>query len=284
MSNMVNIRPLKSFILSCSQYFNFLTARTRYATVGRFRSPPTQPIFCVGNFKTGTVSLAHLLGPHLRTAHEPDAYAFSRILLARYRGNLSAEEFGLFLVRRVRALGLDCEASGFLPFVARDLQRLFPDSRFILTLRDPVAWAESLLKHILEVRERFGYHYWEPIFDYWFGGDDRHSFEPQERLLEELHLFPLRHVFAHWYLSNRAVLTGIDRKRLLVLPIEELQDSLHPLEDFLELDRGMLKAERAHAHRSSSELKILDRLDAGWVEECRINAQRLVSNGSKSSV
>lgn len=256
--------------------FRHAFCRMRYASCGRFRKPPQAPVFCVGNFRTGAISLANLLRTRLRVAHEPDGYTFLRTLLARYQGRLEADDMDRFLIRRTCALNLDCEVSGFLPFVAADLHRLFPQARFILPLRDPLVWADYLLRDIIDVRRRFGWHFWDPVFAYWFGGEDRTRFEPEERLLEELDLFPLRHVFAHWYLSNQLVFNSIDRERLLVLRIDDLSDSLHQLEKFVGLEPGILTSDGLHTEWTPPGEQILAQLDATWVAEALRKAREMV--------
>lgn len=134
-------------------------------------------VICLGNFKTGTVSITGLLGQQLNGTHEPHAYLYCKAWLKFQRGLISETEWEDFLIRRNQTLLIDFEASGFLTIEAARLAKLFPETKFILTVREPESWVRSILRHILKNRKKLGYHYWDPAFKFYFSG---RNFPPKE--------------------------------------------------------------------------------------------------------
>lgn len=96
-------------------------------------------VFCIGYNKTGTTSLGHVLREYgLQLPNQQ--YQERKTTLAAWRNDY----------RPLRKLILGYDAFQDLPFsqgetyVACDA--LFPDSRFILTIRDPDEWFDSLVR------------------------------------------------------------------------------------------------------------------------------------------
>lgn len=230
-----------------------LSRRISYAGSG-LKRPDTrhQPkVFCVGNFKSGTVSLCGLLGQQLRGAHEPDAFLFSKMWLHKAKGQLGSTEWEEFLIRRNNALSLDFEASGFLTTEAPLLAQLYPHSKFILSIREPESWLQSLRRHILKNRSKLGCHYWEPIFEEWFG---QAEFEPEEAELKAKNLFPTRGMLNYWKQSNEAAIQAIPRDRLLILETKNLTHSVDQLEAFMGWAEGSLDRSKSHLHRAKQSV------------------------------
>jgi len=249
--------PLRSLLARSRFHRPALAAKSavrrfRYARIGNGRSSsfhePT--VFCIGAFKTGTVSLASLLGQRLDGAHEPDAHLFAREWLRRAHDEIGPEAWSDFLARRANTLKLDFEASGFLTLEAPLLARLFPSSKFILTVRDPHPWLASLLGHILQNRERLRHHYWEPVFAIWFG---KTNFAAEDRELRERNLFPLKGLLEHWLLANRTALDSIPQERLLVIPTHRMSDSTEQIARFLDLPSGAFAAGTPHLNRAAPD-------------------------------
>ena len=64
-------------------------------------------VFCVGQAKSGTASLAGHLRRDFRTAHEPEREATIDLVVARARGDFESVDFGEVLVERDRRAPLD---------------------------------------------------------------------------------------------------------------------------------------------------------------------------------
>lgn len=99
-------------------------------------------LFGVGLPKTGTTSLAAMFRQH-RWGHERwFADAVMAIDAARHG---DGGDLRRFIGWRDRATRLECDSASFHHFWIDDLVEMYPDARFVWTVRSPVDWLESLL-------------------------------------------------------------------------------------------------------------------------------------------
>jgi hypothetical protein len=268
--------PLHRPSLATAAYFQEITYQRQ------INIPEHQPkVICLGNFKTGTVSLHGLLGQQFRGEHEPNAYLFSRTWLKHTEGYITDEEWINFMIHRNNALKLDYECSGFLTTEASRMAKLFPQTKFVLTIRDPKSWCRSMLRHILKNRHKLGFHYWEPVLQHWFNKQTEMSkqganntflaegpcfmtnkatamthpihplFPDEESSLEEQKLYPLKGLLNYWQTSNQLAIKTIPSERLLILETKKLSESIEQLESFIGLLPGVLNANKSHLHASA---------------------------------
>ncbi|WP_159079887.1 sulfotransferase [Methyloceanibacter sp. wino2] len=146
-------------------------------------------IFCIGYNKTGTTSLeAVLKGLGFRM---PDQ-AFQERLASHV---LVSGKYDV-----LRGLVEHYDAFQDLPFSQENayvaLDAMFPDSKFILTIRDPDSWFESLLEFHKNV---FGFDNVDDLSpDYWHGAKYLHNnyvFEQHRRHVTKVNN---GHVFENW--------------------------------------------------------------------------------------
>lgn len=236
--------------------------RVVYAATGvRTADTRHQPtVLCIGNFKTGTLSLASLLSGQLKGCHEPDTYLFYKMWLAQAEGRLSPEAWEQFLIRRSNTLALDFESSGFLITEASILPRVFPETRFILTLREPKDWLCSLLRQIDANRAGLKDHYWERVLERWFGFDSN----SEGNTLYPFDLaFLVPRMLQFWKTSNEAAIRSLPADRSLILETKKLSNSLDLLESFMGWKPGALIRSRSYLHRTQSPqaFKGLDKIE-----------------------
>ncbi|MAV39268.1 MAG: hypothetical protein CML12_01630 [Puniceicoccaceae bacterium] len=254
-------------------------------------------MLCLGNFKTGTLSLHGLLGQQFRGEHEPNAYLFSRTWLKHTEGYITDEEWINFMIHRNNALKLDYECSGFLTTEASRLAKLFPQTKFVLTIRDPKSWCRSMLRHILKNRHKLGFHYWEPVLQHLFNKQTEMSkqvadntvqavgpyfmtnkatamtppihplFPDEESSLEEQKLYPLKGLLNYWKTSNRLAIKTIPPERLLILETKKLSESIEQLESFMGLLPGVLNANKSHLHASADLTDPLALISKNYLNE-----------------
>lgn len=230
------------------------------------RTPETRhnpSAFCIGNFKSGTMSVANLLGHQARDKHEPHAYLFSKMWLKKESGQLSQQEWTEFLIRRSNALSLDYESSGFLTTEAALLADLFPESKFILTIREPISWMRSILNHILKNRRELGYHYWEPVLQKYFGSA---SFPQEETPLKALNLYPIDGMLSYWRRSNQSVIDLIPAEQLLITSTSHLSESIVQIENFLGLPAESLDRKKSHHHKSAKNDDHLSQIPRDYLQ------------------
>jgi hypothetical protein len=106
----------------------------------RIRTKNYNKIFCIGSGKTGTTSLEKLLKQFgFKMGNQPTAEVLSRDWL-KYR---DAER----IIKYCYTADAFQDAPFGYPDLYKELDKAFPDSRFILTVRDsPEDWYQSLLR------------------------------------------------------------------------------------------------------------------------------------------
>ncbi|MGZ0656207.1 sulfotransferase [Coraliomargarita sp. W4R53] len=220
-------------------------------------------VCCVGNFKTGTVTIKRLLDQKLTGQHEPNAYLFTKKWRQFKLQKLSIKDWEDFLIQRTNSLHLDYESSGFLTTEAPTLARIYPNLKFILTIREPESWLRSIINHILNNRARLGYHYWEPILQIYFG---KSEFSQEENLLKERSLYPLKAMLDYWKSSNQEVIDRVPASRLLIIETAKLSSSVERLEHFMGWEAGCLNRKTLQFHKSKAQSNLLDDIDRDYIE------------------
>lgn len=221
-------------------------------------------VLCIGNFKTGTVSLTALLGQKSRGAHEPHAYLYAQAWLKHCIETPSHDAWKDFLIRRSNSLQLDFEASGFLTLEATTLHELYPNTKFILSIREPLSWVRSMLRHIIKNRAVIGHNYWEPAFKYYFPTE---IFPTEERPLQAQQLFSIQSLLNYWQRGNERAIQAIPTERLLILDTKKLSNSIGQLESFMDWEINSLERSKTHLHPKDSSADPLADIPDSYINQ-----------------
>lgn len=217
---------------------------------------PRFRVFGVGMAKSGTHSIAGLFATHYRAAHEPEASEWIDAILARAAGRLGDDAIDDDLRRMDRRLRLEVNASLLNGFLVDRLVRVFPDARFVLTVREPLAWLDSMINQQLG---RPCPSRWRRLRDLRFGTPAEHP--PAELPLAERGLYTLDGYFADWAAHNRRVLDAVPAARRIVIGTHAIAEAIPRLASFLDVDPATLDAGAAHAFPAAAHHGVLDDLD-----------------------
>lgn len=219
----------------------------------------------LGAGRTGTTTMAAIFSDSYRSAHEPMAPETIGLLEQYWSGEVTPEETREALRARDRARRIEFESSPFLGPFAHLLPRVFPDSRYILTVRSPRRWLRSNIdKCVNSPRSEVGSH-WVALRDLSFGPPPEDYPEP-EAVLAQHDLHSLSGYLEYWSRHNEHVLGSVPRDRLLVLWTSELSDSISRIAAFTGVDEGKLsRPERRN--RAPERHGILDRVDDEYLDE-----------------
>lgn len=233
--------------------------------------PRRMHTFCVGAAKTGTTSVAEMFRHEYRAAHEPRSYHFHH----RWGGKRSIDgEQGAddYFLRRDRFFNLEMEASHYLLPAVPVLVRLFPEAKFVLTVRDCRPWMISMISEELFTRKNRGSKlWWEPWFRDVCGPASGHP--PEERVLAERGLSTVRGYMHYWDRHNREVLAAVPEERLLVLRLDELDTAQARLGEFLDISPDTLPQSEVRANTRKEKAVTLSQIGEDYVnaiarEEC----------------
>lgn len=99
--------------------------------------------------KSGTTSVAAMLAPVLRARHEFEMDPAAQVRLREREGEMTRADVEAWLVGRDERCNAEVDSTSFLWTWADILPGLFPDARFVATVRDPRDWCRSLAGMLL---------------------------------------------------------------------------------------------------------------------------------------
>jgi hypothetical protein len=218
--------------------------------------------FCVGTEKSGTHSVAALTARMYRSDHEPD-YPWLIPRLTESRFDRPEEEWDTYLRRRDRRLWLEMESNWLHIFNIEQLARIFPDARFILTIRDCRSWLDSLANHVLanDVGP-----IWRQAQHVYYRAD-QFTHQPGEEVFRDAGLYPIRAYLSAWGRHNRHVLEVVPPERVLVIRTPEITRSAERIGAFLGIDPTSIDTERGHEYVNHRKFQMLDRVDPHFLED-----------------
>ena len=215
---------------SLSQASRFLSLRPR-----RFQA------YCVGAPKTGTTSLAASFSEAYRAWHEPRVVKTNGMVIDHLKGDVSTEEIRRFLLWRDRLMRLELESNHVLAYVVEHLVELFPESRYVVTIREPLSWLKSRLNH----------HYRKPAKDWngyreYFWADGYQDYPDEERILEEIGLCTLDTYLAQYADHYERVLGAVPPERRMVVATQDIDARIGEVASFVGADPAKVIVERSN--------------------------------------
>lgn len=231
-------------------------------------SPPSSaigrvdnPAFCVGAPKSGTHSIAELFGGAIRAAHEPHALGLIRLALARPRPTV--EQRRAYFRKRHATLQLQLESTHMLVFFLEELLACFPESRFLLTVRDPRSWLDSFFNQQLGMAV---HDEWKRFRDYRFRRSLYGHF-PGGEVLREHGLYPLDSYLAYWAWHNEQVLRLIPPERLMILATGDIAAQADRMAAFLGIDPARLAERKTHAFKAATRFDLVSKIDPALLDD-----------------
>jgi hypothetical protein len=191
--------------------------------------------FGIGIAKTGTNSLAQMFADRYRTAHEPEKQALLKLILERARYDHAA--FCAEVRGVLDPLALEMNASQLNGHILGSLLDLYPDAKFVLTLRDPASWASSFANHQLTRGRLAPDSLWARFRDLRFAGDGSTGGND---------VYPLERYLDYWLGRNLHAIGVVPQHRLLVVRTERLRDESPLLATFLGLDAATIVPARVN--------------------------------------
>ena len=228
----------------------------------RAQPPPPDPGFCVGLAKAGTHTVTEVMATGLRSAHEPEPHELIGLLARARAGQLPLEEARELFEWRQRRLRLQFESSHLLGAFVPQLVEIFPESRFLLLVRDCRAWINSMINDELYVRSTPGYPMWRVVFEQYLGPAG--GCPPEERVLEELELAPLECYVAFWTGEITSIMDAVPSGRLLVVRTEDLSREVATVAGFFGMPAPAPGA--PHSYRAAGTRDVLAGIDPGHLD------------------
>jgi hypothetical protein len=224
--------------------------------------PPRQRLYGIGPGKSGTHALASLF-TGIAAAHEPETDPLIGTVLDHVSGRCGWEAIDALARDRDARLGLVVDVSNINIFLVDLLVRIAPDARFVLTIRDPYSWLDSLLNHYLRVTPTAA---WRAFADYRFRPDD-FPHPPAERILEHSGLYPLAGYLGYWNAHLSKAIEAVPPDRLLIVRTNDIAARASEIASFAGLDEGTVDSSRIDEFRNPHKSRIIEEIPSEHVQE-----------------
>jgi hypothetical protein len=209
--------------------------------------------YCVGASKTGTTSIAKIFGKRFRASHEGHVAYTSDLVRNKI---LHGERISLSTIKHREELKrLEFESNSLLGYLSSELSEAYPEARFLLTVREPIAWIKSCLKHHLRVE-------YEQLpegskkardvrYDIYSTRD-----RDYETYIDGVERWSLELFLRYWNHQNKLVIESVADDRLLIIKTSDISSRVHDIEDFFRLSRGTLPTTNVKYNSNNRELYI----------------------------
>lgn len=185
--------------------------------------------FAIGLPRSGTHSIVSILERNSSALHEPLVGKTVTFILRYKYGKISRKQLIKHILYREKHLKAEFEAAHYLHHISDVLRDLYPSSKFVLTVREPLSWLESEIGKNMRTYSKG--HYSDTILRKFRYGEYKHSFSEHEKQIEGI--YPIQSYLAYWKDHLQQVLQSIPEDRLLVIPTKDISNSIMSLSNFL---------------------------------------------------
>lgn len=238
----------------------------QYSPLRRFVEPRRFHAYCIGANKCGTHSVASMFEKNYRSAHEESHGKLINSFLDWQAGGIEAEDFRSILLDHGRYAWLEMDSSHVHIEYVDQLVDLFPQAKFILTIRDCYSWVDSFFNQVLNYEPR---DYWLRLHAWRYGKMDLECLL-EEKVLIDHGFHPLKNYFAAWAAHNQRALECVPSERLLIIRTTELSSSADRIAHFLEIPSSMIDIQKSHQFKAPKRHNLLAQVDADYI---RVHAE-----------
>lgn len=226
------------------------SVKTKHLDIGIERK--MLKLYGLGTAKSGTHSLSEIFKSFYYSCHERNYYSIiEKVIEGR-------TDFQEILKRRYQNMDMDCSQLNI--YLLKELLK-DKDNKFILLIRDPYDWIESIINNskILLESESPELAIWRRYQKCRFG--EKQNFPKEEKILEDNGLFTIDNYLKYWFWYNKTVLTTVPKERLLIIKTKELSYSLNRIADFSGIDITTLPKEKSHVFKTLIKFDILPKIN-----------------------
>ncbi len=210
--------------------------------------------------------MAELFGTGYRSKHEPQSDRFIPQILAHTGNQITESDFRRFIRSRDSELWLEFEANHLLYYCIKILVNEFQDAKFILTIREPYSWLDSVANQQYLTARDNTLEYWTRMAGLMYlpSGTKESS---QDRLPK--YGLPTVDVFLeYWAKHNQEILSAVPSSRLLIVKTSAITSSSSQIGAFVGVAPDTLNVSKAHSFmREKKPLKVSDLVDKDYLQD-----------------
>ena len=210
---------------------------------------PLSPLFYgIGLPRSGTHSLAHAFEDTYCAAHEPWNTKTIYLVLAYKKGLFTKSDIVQILKYRQSKLNLEVESSHYLHYLAAELSEIYPQTKFILTIREPMAWIRSeLRKNALTA-----YPHWKELQDF--------RYLDEKNIVKSFtdipHSYSIESYLRYWKSHIQYCIENIPSNRLFIVETKEIIQKKEEIASFLNIDSSNINTDKMWSGKGNPEVKI----------------------------
>jgi len=214
--------------------------------------------YCIGAAKTATTSISSMFEHNFDSQHEADIQNTNHNIINYLENKTTQEQMLDYLKERDQQLQLELESTHSLIYVANELSSLFPDAKFIVTVREPMDW----------IRSRINFHFkkhppeWEEYRQY-FWMDKTEGYADEEALLKENNLASLDAYLSQYAQHYSLVAKNIPQDRRLIIRMGDISHKNTEVAEFLGIKASKIVPE--HSNSQPNKAAFIDQLDQQFV-------------------
>jgi len=219
--------------------------------------------YCIGMLKSGTHSLSAIFEDSYNSEHEHGVKELACNTAPGLKTDISIREHTRFIKKRDRKFWLEMESSHILYHSLGILKDEFPDSKFILTIRNCYSWMNSYMNHHLSHDDTD--EFWWKLRRMSFKADQLEH-HPEEQVLKDRGLYTTDGYLSFWAEYNSSVLEMIPEDRLLVIRTDRIEKDIQEIADFLKIDSSTLNTGKAHSFQARKRYDLILDIDRDFLE------------------
>lgn len=202
-------------------------------------------VFGVGFGKTGTTSLALMFKKHYKSEHEPNKLELINLILNK--SSYTKEEYRK-KVSELIPRNLNMNASQLNGILIEELVALYPnsDAKFILTIREPEEWVNSVVNHTMHTRidpNSIWAKFREFLFSSYYDDRDRDRGSAQGQALRDPNQpYSIEEYLNRWLSHNVKIIETFKNRKdqLLIIRTDELEEVIPRIASFLDIPESTI--------------------------------------------
>jgi len=216
--------------------------------------------------------MASIFGEAYRSFHEPHVDQTRELVHAKLEGALSADEIRTRLHDRDRKWRLECESNNLLTYLVDDLAVMFPEARFICTVRHPRPWMKSMMNTRINTHTSKlpDYHQksrsWRRAL---YEGLPPSEFPDEEHaLISYAETYGIRNIDSYlrgWVHQYQHLLMALPNDRALWVRTEDISNSIDQVARFVGVSASTLSRKKSHVNSSSADHALLAQIDKTYL-------------------
>lgn len=265
------LRKMASFIKhKLKQILEPVESSFKRTSIWKAMRPRRIHVYGVGAPRTGTLSLARLFKPKYRVEHEPYYPELIPMLYKRHVKKINFENCEKRVEKIDNKKRLEVNVSHVMVYILEELKEIFENAKFIVTIRHPKQWLNSMLDRLVKVRpKKFKYNHPGKVWKKWRKLSLNIDISEKEYGEKSGLYRPKKYVknyLQYWSWHYNKVIQTLPCRRTLFILTKEINESQERISNFLKIDEKNLK-NKSHSHKTKESYNHTEKINSRYLKE-----------------